>query len=135
MSLRAKAKESGAEAVKASHQASLATAQLNEQVIQLERSVEQTDAAAEVARLQHEITNDELEALKLRADSGGSEANGVVVTLAETSGSQIEERAQYVDYLNAEWEHKKAELSLMRAIGTLADWAKAALTLAPANHP
>jgi outer membrane protein TolC len=129
--VRAKARESDADAAKASHQLNLASAQVSEQVVQLARSVEQTDAAAAVARLQHEISSADLDAMKVRAAQGSTGPNGAVVTPNETAGAQIEERGLYVDFLNAEWEHTKAELSLMHATGTLADWAKAALTLTP----
>jgi len=131
--LRNKARESDADAAKATHQLNLASAQVSEQVLQLSRAVEQTDAAAEVARLQHEISSADLDALQLRASQGSSGPSGGVVTPNETAGAQIQERGLYVDFLNAEWEHTKAELSLMNATGTLADWAKAALTATPAS--
>jgi len=135
MPLRAKARESDADAVKATHQANLAASQVSEHVLQLVRSVEQTDAAAEVARLQHEISSADLDALQLRANHGSSAPGDAVVTPNETAGAQIEERGLYVDYLTAEWQHTRAELGLMRAIGTLGDWAKTALTLPVATHP
>lgn len=123
----AKAREADAEAAKALHTADQQKEQMNEHLVQLRRAVEQTDAAAEVARLQQDISAQNLEALQLRAQQGG-EMNGTSVNPADVSGAVLEERGLEADFIAAEFEHTRAELQWMRAVGTLADWARSSLT-------
>ena len=126
----AKAAQADADAVKAEREADLARSQLHEQIVQTHRAVEQTDAASDVARLQHEISQDTLEASRLRAEQGG-QVNGAAVTPADVAASTLEERGLLADAVSAEFEHTKAELQWMRMTGTLSDWARSALADAP----
>jgi outer membrane protein TolC len=126
----AKAAQADADAVKAEREADLARSQVHEQIVQMHRAVEQTEAASDIARLQHEISQDTLEATRLRADQGG-QVNGATVTPADVAASTIEERGLLTDAISAEFDHAKAELQWMRMIGTLNDWAKSALADAP----
>jgi outer membrane protein len=131
----AKAREADADAVKAVHQADLQRLQVNENVVQLRRALEQTDAQAEVARLQHEISADNLQALDLRAQQGGDNS-AAAITPADTEGAKIEERGLLADSIEADFEHTKAELEWMNLVGTLDDWAGASVkpTAAAATH-
>jgi hypothetical protein len=130
----AKAHQADADAAKALHEANMQRSLASEQLVQLQRSVEQTEAAADIARIQHEISADNLEALRLREQQGG-DANTPSVSPADTAGATVEERNLLVDSLSAEFQHTQAELEFMRAVGTLADWAKAALSGNPAATP
>ena len=98
--------------------------------MQTHRAVEQTDAASDVARLQHEISQDTLAASRLRAEQGG-QVNGAAVTPADVAAATIEERGLLADSISAEFDHVKAELQWMRMTGTLGDWARSALADAP----
>jgi len=126
----AKAHEADAEAVKATHEAALQQSQVSEQILQLRRAVEQTDAAAAVARLQDEIAADNLEALQVREQQGG-EVNGASVNPADVAGGQMEELGLKADAVAAEFEHTKAELQWMHAVGSLTAWAQSTLSVSP----
>ena len=126
----AKAAQADADAVKAEREADLQRSQFHEQIVQMHRAVEQTDAASDIARLQHEISQDTLEATRLRSENGG-QVNGATVTPADVAASTMEERGLLTDAISAEFDHVKAELQWMRMMGTLNDWAKSALADAP----
>lgn len=130
----AKAHQADADAAKALHEANMQRSLASEQLVQLQRSVEQTEAAADIARIQHEISADNLEALRLREQQSG-DANTPSVSPADTAGATVEERALLADSLSAEFQHTQAELEFMRAVGTLSDWARAALSGNPATTP
>jgi outer membrane protein TolC len=123
----AKAREADASAAKAVHEASLQRSQVDEHLVQLRRAVEQTDAASDIARLQQQIAGDNLEALQLRAQQGG-EVNGASVNPADVAGAMIEERGLLADAIAAEFEHTRAELQWMHAVGTLTAWAQTAFS-------
>ena len=56
-------------------------------------------------------------------DSGSP--NGTAVTPKEQQQARIEERRRFEETLDARFEFTRAELSILRTLGTIEDWAKA----------
>jgi outer membrane protein TolC len=124
----ARAREADADSVKAFRQVDQTKHQVSEETLRLRRAVEQTDAAEDVARLQHELSQSQLEALETQASSNAAAPGAAPVTPKDTQSARVDESILLTNYLAARLEHVKAELSLMRATGQLEAWARTALS-------
>jgi outer membrane protein TolC len=128
---KAKAKGSGAEAAAARAQADQLRNQTDEQVLQLQKTVTELTAQEQVAELQNELSQDQLDAVttQLRLGSGSP---GVAAPLPkDEQGAHIRERSHFVDMLETRFQLTQARLSLLRAMGRIEDWAKAVPTPRP----
>jgi outer membrane protein TolC len=125
-SKRAKAKVSSAEAAQASAQADQVRDQTGEQVLQLEKSAVELAAQEQVAELQNELAQDQLDTIttQLRLGSGGPLPK-------DEQAARIRERSYFVDMLATRFQLTQARLSLLRSMGKIEDWAKAV----PAPRP
>jgi outer membrane protein TolC len=124
----ARAREADAESAKAFRQVEQTKHQVSEDTIRLRHEVEQTDAAEEVARLQHELSESQLEALQTQAANNSSAPGVAPVNPKDTQSALLDEHILLTNYLAARLEHVKAELNLMRATGQLEAWARTALS-------
>ncbi len=124
----ARARQADADSVKAFRQLDQTRHQVSEDIVRLRRAVEQTDAAEDVARLQHELSQSQLQAIETQATSPYGTPGSAPVTPKDTQVARVEERALQTDYLAARLEHVKAELSLLRETGQLEAWARTALS-------
>ena len=123
---KAKAKVSSAEAAQASAQADQVRDQTGEQVLQLQKSAIELTAQEQVAELQNELAQDQLDtiATQLRLGSGGPLPK-------DEQSAHIRERSYFVDLLGTRFQLTQARLSLLRSMGKIEDWAKAT----PAPRP
>jgi outer membrane protein TolC len=126
---KAKARSSSAEAEQASAQADQVRNQTGEQVLQLQKSATELAAQEQVAELQNELAQDQLDivATQLRLGSGG----GGGPLPKDEQAAHIRERSYFVDLLTTRFQLTQARLSLLRSMGKIEDWAKAA----PAPRP
>jgi outer membrane protein TolC len=124
----ARARQADADAAKAFRQVDLTKHQVSEDTVRLRRAVEQTDAAEDVARLQHELSQSQLEAIETQASSSTGAPGVAPVTPKDAQAARIDERSLLTNYLAARLEHVKAELSLLRATGQLEAWARTAFS-------
>jgi outer membrane protein TolC len=127
---KAKAKESSAAAVEATAQADQVRDQTGEQILQLQKSTAELEAQEQVAELQNELAQDQLDTVttQLRLGSGGTGAGPLP---KDEQAAHIRERSYFVDMLATRWQLTQARLSLLRTMGRIEDWAKAA----PAPRP
>jgi adhesin transport system outer membrane protein len=114
-SQRAKADGADATAVRAKREAQNAKDQVSEQTLRLQRSVEQLSAAQQVADLEYQIAQSNLQSLQVRLDSGGAAFHDV-----EDAREQASER--FISLGDTEYELEKAQITLLRATGELESW-------------
>jgi outer membrane protein TolC len=128
---KAKAKGSSAEATEASAQADQVRNQMGEQVLQLQKSAVELAAQEQVAELQNELAQDQIDAVttQLRLGSGGTGGTGPLPK--DEQGAHIRERSYFVDLLATRFQLTQTRLSLLRSTGRIEEWAKAA----PAPRP
>lgn len=122
-SRRAKARQSAAEALKAKIQAAQAEQQTQEAVVTLQSSLRELEAQAEVASLKNELAQDQLATVLTQLENS-SGTPSAPLTPKDREQAQIEERQRYEDSLDAAFELNKAQLNLLKTLGTIEDWAK-----------
>ena len=128
---KAKAKGSGAEAAHATAQAEQVRDQTNEQVLQLRKNITELNAQEQVAELQNELSQDQLDAITTQLKLGSPVEGAPGPLPKDEQGARIRERNQSVDLLQTRFQLVQARLSLLRTVGRIEDWAKTV----PATHP
>ena len=128
---KAKAKGSGAAAAAASAQADQLRNQTSEQVLQLQKTVAELTAQEQVAELQNELSQDQLDAVTTQLRLGSGTPGAAAPLPKDEQGAHIRERSHFVDMLETRFELTQARLSLLRSMGRIEEWAKAA----PAPRP
>jgi outer membrane protein TolC len=124
-SRRAKERESHAEAVHAIAQADQARDQSSENIVLLQKSLLELAAQKEVAELQNELAQTQLDAILTQINSPSTAPGATPLTPREEQQARIEERRRAEDVLDASFELTKAELELLRAIGQIEKWCAA----------
>ena len=124
--LRAKSRESAAEALRARVEAEQAQQQNDVQIAQLSASLRELDTMAEIASLKQQIAAEQLKSVEtqLELGNGAGAGPGAPPQLSPTAEQQalIDERQKYVDALDANLELSKTRLNLLRALGHMQDW-------------
>jgi outer membrane protein TolC len=105
-----------AEADRAKKQAEGVKNQVSEETLRLQRSVTQMQAARDVAELEYEIAQQNVEAVKTRMES--STAN-----LHDLDNAQIQVSERFITLQDVTFELERSEVGLMRATGELEGWA------------
>jgi len=126
LSLRAKARGSAADALRATVEAEQAERQNEVQIAELTGSLQELDTLAEIASLRQQIAGDQLAAVlaQLELGNGGGSAAGAPAQLSPKAEqlARIDEQQKLTDALDAGFDLAKARLSLMRALGHMEDW-------------
>jgi outer membrane protein TolC len=128
---KARAKSSGAEAVEATAQADQLRDQAGEQILQLQKSVAELTAQEQVAELQNELAQDQLDAITTQLHLGSGSPGAATPLPKDEQAAHIGERSRFVDMLETRFQLTQARLSLLRSMGRIEDWAKAV----PAARP
>jgi outer membrane protein TolC len=124
VSLKARARQSSAEAAHAAAQADQVRDTANEQVFQLQKSLRELAAQQRVAQLQAELAQEQLDVIITRLANGSGSPNATPITPKDEQQAHIQERERYEDVLDANFAVTRAELNLLRSIGAIEDWAK-----------
>ncbi len=124
--VRAKAKVSAAEALRARVEAEQAQQQNDIQISELTASLRELDAQAEVASLKQQIADEQLKSVlaQMELGNGATSTPGAPAQLSPTAEQQarIDERQKYLDALDSGLDLSKARLNLLRALGHMQDW-------------
>ena len=128
---KAKARSSSAEAVQATAEADQMRDQAGEQILQLQKSVAELTAQEQVAELQNELAQDQLDAITTQLHLGSGSPGAAAPLPKDEQGAHINERTRFVDALETRFQLTQARLSLLRSMGRIEDWAK----VVPAAHP
>jgi outer membrane protein TolC len=134
MNKKAKAQESKADASRSLAQADMLRDQTEEQALKLQKSLAELSAQAEVAALQRELAQNQLETILAQLSTGSGQTNATPLSPREEQSARIEERQRFEDSLDADFELIRARLSLLRTVGSVEDWAKSLPNSAAEPH-
>jgi outer membrane protein TolC len=122
----AKARESAADALRATVEAEQAQRQNEVQITELTGSLRELDTLAEIASLKQQIAHEQLQAVlaQLELGNGAAAGPGAPQQLSPKAEqlARIDERQKFQDSLDAGFDLAKARLSLLRALGHMEDW-------------
>ena len=113
---KAKAEQAKADAIIAGKQEDLTKEKVREDALQLQRSLRQLSAARDVAKLEWDVAQGDLEASKGRIQTGGA-------NLRDQQNAELDSDDKRAAYLDSEFELNRAELQLLRLTGGLESWA------------
>jgi outer membrane protein TolC len=115
-SQRARAQEADFVAVSAKKQAEATRNQVSEETLKLERTVEQLEAARDVAQLEYELAESARQAAETRIQAQTG-------TYHEFADAQVQANERYLLYQDADFEYQRVRMNLLRATGDLEKWA------------
>jgi len=121
---KAKARESAAEAARAVHEADTVRDQFIEGQQKMQRTTEELAARAEVASLDQQLAQQQLDMLTVQLKAGTGNLSGQQMTPKDEQNSRIAEREKFIALLDAEFQMRQAQISLMRQTGQLEPWLK-----------
>ena len=113
---RARAAEAKAEAIRSTRQAEEAKQKVSLETLRLQRIVEQLAASVEVAQLQYDLAQSELEAAQVRVQTETG-------TLREEQDARSKVEQSYNALIDANLALDKARVELLRHTGELEQWA------------
>jgi outer membrane protein TolC len=123
---RAKARESAADALRATVEAEQAQRQNEVQIARLTGNLRELDTLAEIASLKQQITHEQLQAVLAQLELGNGAGSGSAappqLTPKAEQLARIDERQKFQDAQDASLDLAKARLSLLRALGHMEDW-------------
>lgn len=123
---RAKARESAADALRATVEAEQAQRQNEAQIAELTGSLKELDTLAEIASLKQQIADGHLKSVLAQLELGNGSGAGANSTPQLSPKSEqlarIDESQKVEDALDAGFDLLKARLSLLRALGHMEDW-------------
>jgi len=133
---RAKSRESAAEAVRARREADVARDQFYDGRLKLQNATTELAARAEVASLDQQLAQQQLAVLEVQLKAGTGNPSGPPMTPKDEQLSRISEREKFLAVLNASFQMRQSQISLMRQTGDLEPWLKAAAAQAqPPDTP
>jgi outer membrane protein TolC len=112
---RSRAQAADADARKAKSQAEAARNQVSEETLRLQRSVTQMRAARDVAELEYEIAQKNVEAVQTRMNSATANLHDLDSALAQAS-------ERFISLQDVTFELERTQVSLLRATGGLETW-------------
>jgi outer membrane protein TolC len=113
---KAKAQEAEGDYLIAKKQADLTRNQISEDALKLQRSLRQLSAARDVAKLEWQVAQGDLDAVKGRMQTG-------VANVRDEQNAELDSDDRYAVYLDSEFELDRAQLQLLRLTGGLEQWA------------
>jgi len=117
-----KAHETSAEAAHAMHDAQNAQLEALDGQGKLRHSIAELQAQSDVATLQQQLAQQQLDALRQQLESGNGNPNGPQMTPKDEQKARIDERDKYIAVLDATFQLRQAEVQLMRQSGQLLSW-------------
>jgi outer membrane protein TolC len=111
----ARAEAADATALRAKKDAEAAKNQVSEETLRLQRSVEQMAAAQEVADLEYQVAQSDLETLEVRLEAG-------TVGWHDVQDARQQSSERYNSLQDAIFQLERARITLLRATGELEGW-------------
>ena len=128
---QAKAQESAAEASRAFQEAEYASFQSRDGNSKLRHALVELQARAEVASLDRQYAQLQLDALRVQLEATASGA--AQVTPKDEQNSRIAEREKYLAVLDTTYQMNQAQITLLRQTGQLASWLRPTVLSQPPN--
>jgi outer membrane protein TolC len=133
---RSKARESLAEANRSLHEADQARNQFLEGRHKISNAIRELQARTDVAALERELALNQIDVVRVQLGQGNP--GGQPVTPKEEQNALVQERARYLDFLDADLQLRQTQINLMRSNGQLESWLKSvaqSLPSAPSSKP
>jgi outer membrane protein len=105
-----------ADTIKAKREAENVRNQISEDTLKLQRSLRQLAAGREVARLEYEISQADIDQVQLKIEAGQANAR-------DQQQVQININDKYTAFLDATLELYKAQMQMLRSTGEIQEWA------------
>jgi len=115
-SQKARAEGADSDALKAKKEAEAAKDQVSAELLQLQRTVQQLSAAREVAELEYQISQSQLDAVEIRVQSSNA-------TFHDLEDARTQSRERRDQFLDADLQFNRARVGLLRSSGALESWA------------
>jgi outer membrane protein TolC len=112
---RSRAQAADADARKAKSQADAARNQVSEETLRLQRSVTQMQAARDVAELEYEIAQKNIDAVQTRM-------NSATANLHDLDNARTQASERFIALQDVTFELERSQVSLLRATGELETW-------------
>ena len=119
-----RAREAGADAAKALHDAQNAQIDALDGQTRARHSITELQTQAEVAGYAQELAQEQLNVLQLQLQNGTGNPNSPPMTPKDEQKARIDERDKYLGVVDAGFELRQAEIQLLRQSGELEDWLK-----------
>ena len=104
------------DAFKARQEARSVKEQVSAEALRMQRMVQQLVAARDVAQLEHQISESDIDTAHAKIESGGA-------TLKDEENARVAEHEHYTAFLSATFDLDKAQIQLLRETGDLENWA------------
>ncbi len=127
----AKARETAADASKALHEAQNSQIDVLDGLSRTRHSIAELQVQAEVAGLQQQLAQQQLDILNLQLQNGTGNPNAPQMTPKDEQNARISEREKFLGVVDANFQFHQAEIQLLRQSGELETWLKSAAS-APA---
>ncbi|WP_263365550.1 TolC family protein [Edaphobacter bradus] len=132
---KAKARESAADAVRAKLDADLVRDQFLDGQKRVRRSTEELRARAEVANLDQQLAQQQLDMMRVRLQAGSGNFSEPQMTPKDEQNTRIAEREKFLTVLNTNFEMRQVEINLLRQTGDLEPWLKMTAQLQQVTSP
>jgi len=113
----AKANAAAADLLRARQEAQMASDQIAENTLQVQRSLRQLAAASDVARLEYEVAQAGIDTIRAKLASGQADAR-------DQENARLDSSARYSSYLDSQLQLTRATMQLMQQSGDLEGWAR-----------
>jgi len=114
--LRGAANVAKFDAMKAREEARKIKEQVGTETLKMQRTVQQASAARDVAQLEHELSQADVEAVQAKIEEGSA-------TLKDEQNARVTQHQRYTAYLSSSFDLDKAQVQLLRQTGDLDSWA------------
>ncbi len=114
---RARAAEAKADYIRSTHEAEVAKQKVSLETLRLQRGVQELSASVEVAQLEYDLAQSDLESIQIQIKSG----NG---TLRDEQDARGKVEQSYDALVDANFALDKARIQLLRNTGELEQWAR-----------
>jgi outer membrane protein TolC len=130
----ARGRLSSAEAARQLHDAQSTEIDALDSQTRTRHTIDELKAQAEVAKLQQQYAQQQLDVLHTQLESGTGNPNAPQMNPKDEQTARIAERDKYLTVLDASFQLRQTEIQLLRQSGELESWLKSALQTAPANQ-
>ena len=131
---KAKAREAAADAAHSLHEADMVRDQFFDTEMRARHSAAELDARAEVASLDQQLAQQQLDVLLVQLKAGSGNLSGPQMSPKDEQNFRIAERDKFLAVLNARFEAAQAQIDLLRQSGDLESWLVSQLPPSPQPH-
>jgi outer membrane protein TolC len=130
-----KARESTASALKALHDAENSQNDALDGLLRTRHGIAELQAQAEVAGLQQQLSQQQLDVIRVQLQNGTGNPEGPQMTPKDEQNARIAEREKYLGVVDANYQLHQTEVQLLRQMGQLVAWLRPSGTVQAAPVP